>query len=151
MRFFSLILSFSLLISASHASNEGLARAFNELDYQLNVDHRATDPAHREAAQANFAADVHELQAQGLTNQELISFVVSRTPNRQAALEVEKVLTALDSRQMTTEMALELLAPVLGRPQGAAFTGELAGAVYGLVGSAIIIAIVVIATSGSEE
>lgn len=137
MRFLSLLLAFSLMIPASHASTEGLSRAFNELDYKLNVDSRATDPAHREAAQAQFAAEVRDLKAQGLTNQDLIAFAVARTPNRQAAAQLEQALTTIDVQNLSTGAALELVQPILARPQGAAYLGDV------LLGGALLVVIII--------
>ena len=144
MRFLSLILALMMCIPA-HASTEGLARAYRELDFQLNVEGHAADPALRAQAFRNFEGRVRDLKAAGLTNQELIDFAVSQAHDRRQAESIHSVLTTIDVQDLSTAESLNLIRPLMEGPQGAAWLGSVLGDPVILMGLILITAALITA------
>src|SRR5690349_5111044 len=93
-KFFTTVTLFCLLVGQSNAATgNNLKAAFDELNYSLNVEWDQKDKAFYNQAQEKFAKQVKALQAQGLSNKELMDFAVSSVKDEKVAKDIQTALS----------------------------------------------------------
>ncbi len=130
-------------VNAQAASQNGLKQAFDELTFALTVETNGKDAAASKEAMKTFSAKVRELKAQGLTNEEMISFVKSEIKDAKVAAEVEAAFNMINLTKMDSKEAAETIASIMKKSEvkGASWNG---GATVLLVA---VVAIVVVAVA----
>jgi hypothetical protein len=146
----TLMMAFSLMASSAFAKQTGLRDAFNDLSYSLTVEWDQQDKAFYNQQLAKFTATVKELQAQGMTDAELIAFATSSIKDQNVARDVEAAFNIVKLNKMPTDDASRLLLDTMNRSfdRGASWTGGVA--LYYAISAILVVAIVVaVATSDS--
>ncbi len=149
---FSLISLFCLLVvQANAATGNNLKAAFDELNYSLSVEWDQKDNAFYNKAQAKFAQSVRELQAQGMTNKELMDFAVSSVKDEKLAKEIQTALSMVVINKMSQAEAHKYVTDMLGKSynRGASWNGA-AGAILTLVVVVAIVAAALVATGNAR-
>lgn len=126
-KLFSFIVLFSLLTTQSFASSQnGLAAAFEELNYSLSTEWDKKDKTFYVEQMKKFTATLRDLQAQGLTNSELMSFIKSQLKDQRTAKELDTVFTLVSLNQMSFEESTKYMADVMNKTRnaGASWNGE---------------------------
>lgn len=145
-RFFVLTMLFVFTaVQANASTHNNLKAAFDELTYSLTVEWDQQDKAFYNAQTAKFAAEVRELQAQGMSNQELIDFTVSQIKDENLARDLKNVFAAVTINNMTSEEAAKYVSEMMKNTygQGANWSGGAAiGAVIGVIFFVAVAAIV---------
>lgn len=144
LRLITFVLAMSIFaVHADVGSKQSLKAAFDELNYSLTVEWDQKDRAFYDAKVASFSKIVTELQAQGLTNAELIDFVKSNIKDKALAKDLETAYTLISINKLSQAEARKLVLDTTSKAysKGASWAGEV------LVYSAIIVLIIVAAVA----
>ncbi len=146
---FTMVFSF-FIVQANAASNAGLKAAFDELNYSLSVEWDQKDKTFYTEQMKTFTAEIHELQAKGLTNQQLIEFVKAEVKNEKVAKDLETAFNMISINKMSAEDASQYMVETMKRSYsvGASYQGEVA--VLAAVGLLFIVAAIVVGAMGSS-
>ena len=152
-KFFLLMIAFTLLsVQANAATHNSLKAAFDDLNYSLSVDWDQKDQAFYDAQMNNFAANVKQLQAEGLSNQELIEFALSQVKDQKLATDLRTAFSMVAINNMDSVQAHKYVTDVMSKSYstGASWAGE---AVLGVVGLVILVALgaIVIGSAKIED
>ena len=145
-RFCLMMLAFTLLtVQANAATHNSLKAAFDDLNYSLSVEWDQTDKAFYDAKMDEFAKTVKELQAQGLTNQQLIDFTVSQVQDKKLAKDLETAFNMVVINKMSPTEAHKYVTEVMSNnySRGASWGGEVVLGAIGLVVFVALAAVVV--------
>lgn len=128
-------------VQANAASGNNLKAAFDDLNYALTVEWDQTDRGFYNHQMQNFALTVKELQAQGLTNQELIDFTVSQIKDQQLAKDLRTAFSVIMINKMSPEEAHQYVITTMNQSysRGASWAGEV------LIGAVALVLLVAIA------
>ena len=107
-------------------TNAGLKAAFDELNYSLTVEWNQKDKAFYDAQMKKFNNTLKELQAKGLTNAELISFVKSEVKDAKVAKDMETAFTMIQINKMSASEAANYMTETMKRSYsaGASWNGD---------------------------
>ena len=143
-KFFALFLVFAITtVQANTVSNNNLKLAFDELNYALTVEWDQKDREFYDAQMKKFQAEVKELQAQGLSNSEIVSFAKSQIKDKKLAADIDNAFTVIQANKLSESEARKLVLDTFskGYTQGASWRGE--AAVYTTIAVVVIAAVVV--------
>lgn len=150
-KFFMSSLVFCLLIvQANAATHNGLRAAFDELNYSLNVEWDQVDKAFYNKAQEKFANSLRELKAQGLSNQELISFALAEVKDSKLQRDLETAFNMVTINKMNQIEAHAYITEVLSKSQtqGASWNGG--AAIAGVLVLALFVAVALVASGNAR-
>lgn len=144
-KFFSSLTLFCLLIGQTNAATgNSLKAAFDELNYSLTVEWDQKDNAFYNQAQEKFARAVKELQAQGLTNKQLMDFAVSSVNDEKLAKDIQTALSMVMINKMSQTQAHKYVTDMLAKSytKGASWNGGVGAAIGTII---VIVAVVAVA------
>ncbi len=148
-KFFVSCLAFAMLtVHANAGTNQGLKAAFDDLNYSLTVEWDQKDRAFHDAKMRAFSSKVAELQAQGLTNADLLAFAKSQIHNAALARDVEAAFNLIQINNMSIGEANTLVRDMISKSYstGASWSGS--ALLLGGLGILLILAAVSSAGSG---
>jgi hypothetical protein len=149
MAFFMLISMFS--VQADVVAQGGLKTIFDELNYSLTVEWDQKDQEFYQTQVAKFQAELKKLQAQGLSNQELIDFSLKNVKNQKFADDLKGLIGVVQANKLDQAEARKLVLDTVGKSyvSGASWTGDAAMiAVVALVLVLVIVAAAAAPASG---
>ena len=85
------------------AKTAELTRTFDNLNFSLNVEWDQKDQAFFDASLDTFEKDIAEMQKQGMTNEELIDFTMSKIKDEKTKKEVEAIVKTVNDSKMSSE------------------------------------------------
>lgn len=132
------------LVQANAATHNSLKHAFDDLSYALSVEWDQQDRQFYNQQMEKFAHQLKNLQAAGLTNQELIEFTSSQVKNQRMAQDLKKALEVVSFSKMTAEEAHKYVTNVMNDSysRGASWAGEVIGGVIAVIVFVAIAAII---------
>jgi len=152
-RLITLVLAFAFLTTASASTGAaaGLGQAIKELNYTLNVEWDQKDPAFHQAALNKFREQLQTLQAQGVSNQEMIDAALAEVKDAGLKAELAQAYTIINTQKLDAEAAQNLIVETAEKAhsRGASWIGGLPLVQW--VGIAIAVALVVGALSGGSS
>lgn len=139
-------------VEAYAASNEGLKAAFNELNYSLTVEWNQKDKDFYTAQMKKFSSAVRDLQAKGLTNQQLIDFISSEVKDQKVAKDMQTALTMISLNRMTSSEAAQYMSEMMKKSysKGASWSGDAGLVIVAVVVVAVIVAVAVAGGRGGN-
>ncbi len=149
-KFFLLMVAFSILtVQANAATHNNLKAAFDDLNYSLSVEWDQSDKAFYNAKMDNFANTIKELQAEGLTNQELVDFTLSQVKDQKLAQDLKTAFTMVVINKMSPSEAHAYITDVMSRSYstGASWAGEV---ILGAIGLVIFVALAAIVVGSAK-
>lgn len=126
-RMITLMLALAFMTTTAFANtNSGLKAAFDELNYSLTVEWNQKDKAFYDAQMKKFNTTLKELQAQGLSNADLIAFVKSEVKDAKIAKEMETAFTMIQISKMSASESANYMTETMKRAysKGASWNGE---------------------------
>src|SRR5690606_13398261 len=96
---FSLI-SCLFIVQANASTPNGLKAAFDDLNYALTVEWDQRDRSFYDAQMQKFESHLNSLQAQGLTNQELIEFTLTQVKDEKLAKDLRTAFSMIAINKM---------------------------------------------------
>lgn len=137
---FSMIFCF-LVVNANAVTNNNLKAAFDELNYALSVDWDQKDQDFYKSQMDKFNSTLSALQAQGMTNQEMIDFTLSQLKDAKAQKDLQTALTMVQINRMGAKEAQKYVTDVMNKSysRGASWGGEV------IVGAIVLVLIVAVA------
>ena len=136
------LLSLSFSVTPASAAVAGsLESAFNELNYSLHVEWDQQDMAFHDEQVRLFQARLTELKAQGMTNEELVTFALSSIKDQRQADALVELIDVVNTAQLSSAQIDELLSTFLESHygQGSSWSGR---ATYLGVGVVVVVAVV---------
>ena len=144
----TLFLAFSLFSAhAGTTSTQGLKAAFDELNYSLTVEWDQKDKEFYVEQMKKFHRTMEQLQAQGLTTEQLIAFAKSEVKNERVAKDLETAFNMISINKMSSAEANKYILETLKRSysSGASWGGE----VIVIVAVAALIVVVALAVANA--
>lgn len=142
-RFFVLALAVSLMTTQTFAaSHNGLKVAFDELAYSMEVEGAGLNLETKKAALAQFSQTLDQLQAEGLSSEELLSFAQSQIKDEALARDFAATFSLVNANKLSQIEVRDALNDLSDRmyAKGASWNG--ADPVYAWVGIAILVVII---------
>lgn len=154
-KIFTMMISFLMLISQANAAEvSGLRQAFTELEYFIKVEWDQKDQKSYRDANQRFTHEIVRLQSEGLSNKDLISFVISEVQkvNPIKAEEISKLFNIISITSMSTAEVQSHVLDILqeNSVRGASWNGELISAL-GIVLMAGVFAAALVIMYGSQQ
>lgn len=140
-RIITFILALSIFTVSAHASTQdGLKEAFNELNFALTVDSDGTDKATHDAAMKKFNESLAALQAQGLTNEQMVDFVKKEVKDARIAKDIETAMNMIALNKMSPAEASNYMMETMRRSysKGASWNGS--GVAIGIIIAVFVVA-----------
>ncbi len=149
-KFIALIMIVSMFTAqANVVVNQSLKSLFDDLNYSLNVEWDQKDKTFYDAKMKAFAAEIGKLQANGLTNQDLIEFAKSQVKNEQVAQNIESALNLIQINKMKPVEARKFALETVSKSYSTGANYSSSGAI--VVATVLVIALVaVILASGGN-
>lgn len=98
----ALLLSFFIFTAQASASTNGsLKLAFDELNFALTVEWDQKDKAFYQKEVSEFQAKINVLRAEGLTNQELLDFLMANIKDKAAAADLKQFYEVASAQKLT--------------------------------------------------
>lgn len=120
------------------AQNASVENAINELNYTLSVEWDQKDPAVKKAAYEKFSAEIAQLQAQGVSNDEIYSTIKSKVLTAQAGKDVDAIIGLAKSGRISAQEAQKQLGQYLSKAEARGANWS-SGATLGAVGITLVI------------
>jgi hypothetical protein len=142
LRLITFILAMSIFtVHADVGSQQSLKTAFDDLNYALSVEWDQKDRKFYDAKVEEFTKTIASLQAQGLTNAELVDFVKANLKDKALAKDLETAYTVISLNKLSKDEARKLVLDTTSKAysKGASWAGEV------FLYSAIIVLIIVAA------
>jgi hypothetical protein len=152
-RLFMIVLIFACSLSSLHASAvTGLKRAFEELNYALEVEWDQRDEVFKQAEVEKFHHKVRELQKNGLTQKEFLEFSLSEMKDQTLRTQMEGTLNLLKMNALSEAEAKNIMQNNLEKSlsKGASWNGKLS-TVAGTVLFVIVALVLLSSTSGESN
>jgi hypothetical protein len=126
----TMILIFTV-VQVNAATHNNLKTAFDQLNYSLTVEWDQTDRAFYQQQMENFAHEIKALQAEGLSNQELLDFTLAQIKDDRLARDLRTAFTMVIVNKMSSEEAHRYVTDIMNQSysQGASWVGEAVGGV----------------------
>jgi ApbE superfamily uncharacterized protein (UPF0280 family) len=139
---FMMVLSI-FTVSAHATAQNGLKAAFDELSYSLNVEWDQKDQDFYKAKMKAFNASMKDLQAQGITNAELIEFVKSEVKDEKIARDMETAFNIIALNKMSSAEASKYMIETMEKSysNGASWNGG-ADVLLGLGVLLVVVAVI---------
>lgn len=145
----SLMITAMISVQATASTTApGLKQAFDELSYSLTVEWDQKDKEVYTAQMKKFSASVRELQAKGMTDAELVSFIKSEVKDQKVAKDLETAFTMISINKMSSEEASKYMVETMKKSYsaGASWNGD--AILYIGLGVLIVVAAVSLAAAG---
>ncbi len=116
-------------IQQSMAVSDELTRSFDELNYKMNVEWDQKDPGFMDEALKEFEKNIADLQAQGLSNNELVEYTLGKIKDKKTRDEISELTSAINEGQLNPEEARSFAISKMNSiySHGASWTGGRAG------------------------
>jgi hypothetical protein len=88
-------------VQAQAASNQGLKAAFDELNYSLEVEWDQKNLDFKSEQMKKFTATIRDLQAKGLTSEQLLAFVKAEVKNDKVAKDLDTAFSVISINKMS--------------------------------------------------
>lgn len=127
LRIVSFILALSIFnAQASSGSNQSLKTAFDELNFALTVDWDQKDKSFYQAQVKEFNEKIASLQANGLTNSELLDFATSQVKDEALAKDITTAFSMISINKLSKEEARKLMLKTVSKTydKGASWSGR---------------------------
>lgn len=147
-KMFAFVIALSLFsVTAQASTQNGLKAALDELNYSLNVEWDQKDQTFYKAKVEAFSKTVAELQAQGLSNADVLALVKAESKDANFAKEMETALGLVSLSKMAPTEASNFMKDAMSKSssQGANWSG---GASTALLGVGILLVIVAVIAGG---
>lgn len=144
-KFLILFMTMTLFtVQTNAATHNSLKTAFDDLNYSLTVEWDQKDRSFYNAQMEKFATEVKGLQAQGMSNQELIDFTLSQLKDQKMAKDLETAFNMVAINKMGAEEAHRYVTDVMNKSysRGASWAGEVVAGVIALIIFVAVAAIV---------
>lgn len=144
------ILALAIFSNAFASTHQSLKSAFQDLTYSLTVEWDQQDKDFYAEQMRKFTATLADLQAQGLSHTELMSFATSLIQDKQVARDIQVAFNLVAINKMPADEASKFMLETLNKSQvkGASWTGGVA--VYYTVMAVLVVAIVVVIATGEN-
>lgn len=142
LRLITFILAMSIFtVHADVGSQQSLKTAFDDLNYALSVEWDQKDRKFYDSKVEEFSKKIASLQAQGLTNAELVDFVKANLKDKALAKDLETAYTVISLNKLSQADARKLVMETTSKAysKGASWAGEV------FLYSALIVLIIVAA------
>jgi hypothetical protein len=154
-RFFGLALILALVTTQSFAvtaTGNGLKSALDELSYTMDVEGAALSPEAKQEAISRFAQSLSDLRAQGMTNQEMISFVQSQIQDKKVAQETAAQYALLQTNNLSQEQVQGILKNLASRmyAKGASWNGDSSLPTIGIIVGLLVLVVGLALLSGKD-
>lgn len=138
------------LVQANAATHNSLKAAFDELNYSLTVEWDQKDRSFYNQVQQKFARELKDLQAKGLSNQELVNFALSQVKDEKLAKNLETAFNMVQINKMNQDEARRYMTEVMNKSysQGASWNG---GAAIATVLVVVILVAVLLVVAGEAR
>jgi hypothetical protein len=146
----TLMMVFAIFTTSAFAgSQNGLKAAFDELNYSLNVEWDQQDKEIYTAQMKKFTATIRELQAAGLSSNEIVEFAKAQVKDEKIARDIEVAFNMISINKMNSADATKYMVETMKNSYstGANWNGN--NVVYGVLVAAVVVAIVVAAATGN--
>jgi hypothetical protein len=150
-KFLALALCFVVTsVHASALSQNNLKTAFDDLSYSLSVEWDQKDKAFYNAEMKKFQDQVATLQANGMSNQELVEFTKSQLKDEKMAKDLEVAFNMISLNKLSASDARKLVLDTVGKSysRGASWNG--AGTVIVAAAVVLILVVALAASSGGN-
>lgn len=127
MKFLFTALSIIIFTTNTYAvSGEGLQEALNELQYSLTVEWDQKDKSFYDQQMTKFNSKIKELQGQGLSNADMMSFIITNTKSEALRKELSNLMLLVKINKLSQEEALTLVKEKMNETQakGASWNGS---------------------------
>lgn len=137
---FSMIFCF-LVVNVNAGTNNNLKAAFDELNYALSVDWDGKDQDFYKSQMDKFNSTLNSLQAQGMSNQEMIDFTLAQLKDENMKKDLRTALTMIQINKMNPREAQKYVTDAMNKSysRGASWGGEV------IVGAVVLVLVVAIA------
>jgi hypothetical protein len=143
--FVALLMITTFPTTQAHAGNLGVNAAINQLNYKLNVQWDQHDQAFKKAAYATFTTQVAELQASGVSADQIVSALKAKMPDAQTAHDVEAMATQAKIQGMNGEQVNKLVFNYMQRQATGASWNDSATYTAISVGVLVLVAVILLA------
>ena len=143
-----LTLSFNTFANAPISQMKQLKTAFDQLNFSLQVEWDQKDKKFYNKKVGEFHKSLKELQAQGLSNKELLEFIKQNIQDKKLAGDIDDLFSTIQSSKMTGKEARAFALEYVSRnyATGANWLGDASSAVL-LAGLIIAIALLAVVAS----
>lgn len=140
---FTQVYAVTPVVNAQAAQAE-LNKTFNELNYKLNVEWDQKDTKVFDQAVKEFEKDIAELQAQGVSNQDLVQTAMDKIKDKQVQKDMMELQKVIQENQMSDAEARAFVIQKLSSTysHGASWSGSRMGIHTALVIGAIILIVI---------
>lgn len=138
-------------VQETSALSKALDQTFNEMNYSLNVEWDQKDQVYFNNTVDGFENQIKDLQAQGLTNKELIEYTLAKVKDKQIQNDITEISKVINETEMTADQARDFALEKLNstHSQGASWSGSKKGIKLAIILALIII--IVCATDGDHD
>lgn len=138
-------------VQETSALSKALDQTFNEMNYSLNVEWDQKDQVYFNNTVDGFEKQIKDLQAQGLTNKELIDYTLAKVKDKQIQNDITEISKVINETEMTADQARDFALEKLNstHSQGASWSGSKKGIKLAIILALIII--IVCATDGDHD
>lgn len=140
LRLLALVLSLAIFSAQADSGVHGsLKAAYEELNYSLSVEWDQKDKDFFQQEMGKFQNTISNLRAQGLTNDELIMFLISNVKDEAAAADLKQFFKLAQTQKLSPQEVESMTRELMNRHynQGAAWIGTVL-----IVGAALIVVVV---------
>lgn len=148
-KFFTLFIAMAIFTVQAHASaQDGLKKAFDEMNYALTVEWDQKDQSFYETELKKFTSVIRDLKKTGLSNEEMIEFAKSQVKDARVAKDLETAFSVITVNKMNSEEASKYMMDSMKRAysDGASWSG---GVTLYLVVGLLVLALAVAASPGT--
>lgn len=146
-----LAITFALITTQSFAvTHNGLKAAFDEFSYSMEVEGAALDQEQKDVAIKALLVSIAELQAEGLSKQEIVDFAQSQIKDATLKANTKELFSQIQTEKMSEAESIELVRSLAKNfyAQGASWSGD-TGMYVGLGGFLLLmIAVAVLVGPG---
>lgn len=144
---FILILSFNTFANAPVSQMKQLKSAFDQLNFSLQVEWDQKDKKFYNKKVGEFHKTLKKLQAEGLSNEELLEFIKQNIQDKKLAGDIDELFATIKASKMTAKEARAFALDYVSRnyAQGANWLGNASAAIL-LAGLIIAIALLAVAS-----
>lgn len=149
-KFMAIFMIMSMFTAQANASvNQGLKTIFDELNYSLNVEWDQKDKSFYDKQMKSFGEKLNKLQANGLSNRDLIEFAKSEVKDEKIAQNIEAALNLVQINKMKPEEARKFALQTVSKSYATGANYSSSGAAMVAVVLAVALVAVVLAAGGN--
>ena len=109
-KMFVLFLTLILMtVQVQASTHDGLKTAIDELTYSLNVEWDQKDQSFYDQKMDAFKAKLASYKANGMTNADLLNFIMSETKNESLRKNIDLAFTQIAINKLSEKQSLELI------------------------------------------